>query len=698
MQTNISLSKILLLVLVAAGIFFAYQLVEYRNSADDRFKAQLQKVSIDAANNIDEIALQVASQAKLLAQDMSQPQTKIDKITRQLQDMVSSNGLVFGGSITFKPYAFASDRKLYSLYFSKSAIDQKIEFQQLDEIYDYTQPSSDWYTDAIEQGDRWSKPYWDEAGKTYMITYSALFYADTGSHDIGQAIGLVTLDISMARIRNIIESLNLDASGFGALTTNDGDYLYHPNYQYVRERLNLLDVAEETGDVTRVDIAPLIKLGKSGVADHVSTTTGEEAWLFYQALPNAGWSLQNTFFKSSTQVSQRHIRQQYILIIMLGLLSLILLLYLVLPKRLLGFKPYSLWAALSSVLLVSAIWSVWWLALEYHEHQYNKNLIRIADNGYLTSLVSAFKTENTRKNIRNPIFISTGLEIETMDFPGPNDIAITGKVWQIYPDSYPQDWGKGFEIGQAKKFSSELIEQRKIAGGEIFSWRFQALIRANLNHSRYPLEVENIDIAILPVNQGNEVAFVPDLKAYKFISPGLLPGLAEDVFIPGWNITESYFSFIDHEPTILVGKDNNFDQENFYQLHFNIGISRLFIDAFISNLTPLIVVVIILYSVLLLPTSIDISRTLGICVSVFFVVIYSHLSIRRAISIDTIFYLEYFYLVIYLMVIIAPMNSFRTTLGITNQWLDYEQGRLPKLLFWPVILSVFLLITVIKFY
>jgi hypothetical protein len=55
-----------------------------------------------------------------------------------------------------------------------------------------------------------------------------------------------------------------------------------------------------------------------------------------------------------------------------------------------------------------------------------------------------------------------------------------------------------------------------------------------------------------------------------------------------------------------------------------------------------------LVSVLLLPTSIDISRVLGICVSVFFVVAFSHLAIRRNIAGGEIFYLEYFLLVMYL--------------------------------------------------
>lgn len=692
------LFKIILLCLIALDVFLINQFIDYRDTATKDYKAHLKQLTIKAASDIDNVVEQIEESSKRLSSSLTHSsEFNKENIKEKLAVIVAENDLFYGASITFKPYAFNKYRRLYSMYASKNAKDDAIEYLQLDDIYDYTEAKFDWYVDAMKRGDRWSKPYWDDAGKTYMITYSALFYSAENQQP-KDAIGMVTVDLSMATIRNIIESLNLDASGFGALTTNEGDYLYHPNYQYVRDHLNLLDVANDKDDQTRKDIAPLIKKGESGVVDHISTTTKEKTWLFYQPIPRSGWSLQNTFFKSNIDISTSMVRQQLILITVVSLITVILFINIALPQTLFGYRHLTLSAAISSVLLTCSIWMVWALSLNYNDTFFEKGTEKITNINRLEVLVEDFRSDNAKKELNKTYFISTGIQVDTIDFSGTNDIAITGRVWQIYPDDYPEKWVKGFEIGRSTKLDSKLIEKRKIEGGEVHYWRIQALIRTNLDYSHYPLEIENINIPIVPKKNGTEVALIPNLKAYKFISPGLLPGLADNIFLPGWDISQSYFSLVEHNARTNLGINGNFDQRSFSALHFNVGIKRQFIDAFISNLTPLIVVIIILYSVVLLPTNIDISRTLGICVSVFFVVIFSHLAIRRAISIDNIFYLEYFYLVIYAMVIIAPLNSFRVTLGMTNKWLDYENGLLIKASFWPVVLSIFLTITVLKFY
>ena len=146
------------------------------------------------------------------------------------------------------------------------------------------------------------------------------------------------------------------------------------------------------------------------------------------------------------------------------------------------------------------------------------------------------------------------------------------------------------------------------------------------------------------------------------------------------------------------GVERNFDQEKFPDLYYEIGFKRVFVDAFISNLTPLIVVAIVLFSLLLLPVDIDISRILGVCVSVFFVVVFAHLTIRRNISIGEIFYLEYFFFVIYFAILVVPINAFRMALKIPSRVFEYRNGLVPKVLYWPSILGIFFAITVLKFY
>jgi hypothetical protein len=133
-------------------------------------------------------------------------------------------------------------------------------------------------------------------------------------------------------------------------------------------------------------------------------------------------------------------------------------------------------------------------------------------------------------------------------------------------------------------------------------------------------------------------------------------------------------------------------------LYYEIGIKRVFVDAFISNLTPLIVASIALFSLLFLPKETQIHVILGVSVSLFFVVVYAHLAIRRNLAIGQIFYLEYFFFVVYAALLAVPVNAFRATMRIQIPLLEYRDGLVMKLLYWPVLLGTFFVITVWKFY
>jgi hypothetical protein len=93
-----------------------------------------------------------------------------------------------------------------------------------------------------------------------------------------------------------------------------------------------------------------------------------------------------------------------------------------------------------------------------------------------------------------------------------------------------------------------------------------------------------------------------------------------------------------------------------------------------------------------------VGRVMSICVAVFFVVVFSHLDIRKNISIGEIFYLEYFFFVIYLAIIVVPMDAFRITLRIPSRFFEFQNGLLGKVIYWPIILGAFFVITALKFY
>ena len=530
-----------------------------------------------------------------------------------------------------------------------------------------------------------------------MITYSALFYSQEPDSSERKPHGVVTVDISMAQVKNIIESLGLGPKGFGALTTFEGNYLYHPHYQYVTSQKNIRDIALEKNDNDRFILAEKASQKEHGIIEHTSTTTGQAGWFIFEPIPSSGWSLQNTFIKSDIPADITSQRHEIIWIILCS--NIFFFLFLFALFYISSHRSVAIWvfSVLSSLVMALSTCAIWFLALNY-QSKGDDSGIKLTDKESLNVLQSSYTKAHASKELSPPLFVPTGVYLETVEFTNANYITLTGRIWQKYSDTIPATIPKGFLIGESKNTSIEKIEETLYEGGSVIQWIFSTDIQADLDYSRYPLEVEYLSLHLSPKSSNSNIVLTPDLDSYKLFAPALLPGLDIRTFLPGWEFIESYFSWSTEDINTSFGLAKNFDQENLPELMFKIGIKRVFVDAFISNLTPLIVVLIILYAVTMLPKEIDISRVLGISVSVFFVVVFSHLAIRKTISIGEIFYLEYFFFVVYTAILTVPIKTFNTLLHLKINFLERRNGLVLTIMYWPVLQAIFLGITVLKFY
>lgn len=200
---------------------------------------------------------------------------------------------------------------------------------------------------------------------------------------------------------------------------------------------------------------------------------------------------------------------------------------------------------------------------------------------------------------------------------------------------------------------------------------------------------------------------VPDLEAYPLLSPTTRPGLDENVYVPGWQITRTFFEFRERTPATDFGLGDSSSKESFPSLYFNIEIRKEFVDTFVSNLVPLIIVAIVVFLVLMIiereEESIMLMRTgtgfnLSICVTLLFVAVFSHIGARQKIAAQEIIYLEYFYIVMYFAILLVAINSILFVRWPGSRFIQYEKNLLPKVLFWPVTLGALWVLTICTFY
>jgi hypothetical protein len=677
---------------LAGALFLTYQYVIYKEEINASAKSDLEEVTSVAVSKIDLLLMKVVRSAEVLASELSKGKLPEAEMYALLRDTIGNNDNYFGGTITFRPHGYDKERRLYSAYYTRDANNELI-YQRLDEVYDYTSSEYDWYVVPMKEGSRWGEPYWDQAAKTNLVTYSALFYEALS--DV--PLGVVTIDISMNQVQTIIESLDLGPSGFGALTTRDGGYLYHPNQEYIQNKKNIRDVAEEKGDANRLIIADDILQGKGGVIDHISTTTGQASWLIYESVPMSGWSLQNTFIKDDLPIDVDTLRKDLIRIILLTVMFLIASAFLLFRAH--HGENFRVWifTVICSLILVVGIGAIWHLALTYYSSS-NVPGVKISDKETLKAVVHGYSVRSQARQLDAPYYVPTGVYIDTIEFQSANNLLIAGRLWQTYPAGYPAKMKKGFSIGRAKNLKTTELSRSIDHGEERILWHFQAALRVDLDYSRYPLEVEHLNLQLLPTESDQMVVLLPDLDAYKLTASSLLPGLDREIFLAGWEFTGTFFELREERNNTDFGVKRNLDHEALPTLYYHMGIQRVFVDAFISNLTPLIIVAIILFALSLLPRGIEIGRVLSICVAVFFVVVFSHLDIRKNIPSGEIFYLEYFFFVIYFCILMVPLNAFRLAMELPSRLFEYKDGLIVQAAYWPSVLGIFFMVTACKFY
>ena len=696
-----------LLISLLVSLFFSYQ---HYQTKQQTYKVQQDKImnaTSAASKQLDVLVGEVIDTADALALQMTnlttEQRTNITRLDTMLTNTLSANHNFHGSSITFKPYEFSKDKPLFGRYIYRQ--NQGVVFSQIEDDYDYTDSThhmTDWYTKGITGESLWNGPYWDDAGHTTMMTYSSPFY----DKQTQKQLGIVTIDVSINQLSHIILAMDLGSSGYPTLTTNDSTFIHHPGSMAEKHQRpkSFQEIYEHTRHPEFAILVNAIKNKQSGIITKTKNKKGDDAWLVYTPIANNGWSLQSMFIVADIPVDMNQFRQELYIIATCWMIFIGLLVQTLLTPMTNAKLRISIVSGAVSVLLFAGIAALWNFEIQYPDDPDRNN--SLTSSYEVDSYVDRYLAHQS-KLMASSKFVSTGLEVETMSLESSGALSLSGYLWLKYkhhkkePDLFDEH---SLQFSQAQSNSFTLMHHQQAPANnkgmrenyQLF--RFEAVVDSNNDQSNYPLELEHIALTLLPLTEVENLHLVPDLAAYHNKVPTFKPGLNRELSISGWDIIATYFSFNPDKQSSNLGIKIHADQEQFPRLSYNIVIKRNFIDSFISNLTPLIVVAIVLFSITLLTQQMTIAEMFGIAVSMFFVVVFSHLSIRSTIAVGEIFYLEYFFLVIYVAILTVPINHFRITLNIPSRFLDYHDGVYFKALYWPLMLTTFFVITFLQFF
>jgi hypothetical protein len=317
--------------------------------------------------------------------------------------------------------------------------------------------------------------------------------------------------------------------------------------------------------------------------------------------------------------------------------------------------------------------------------------------------VRQFQLDTTRASLKRgggrlPVYVPTGVFVQTLEFAGPNQVAVSGYVWQQYPATLPEDIPKGFILPDAS--DRQITEAYRRTSGDVMTigWHVKATVRQTFDYGRYPLDQQDVRLRLWPSDLDQRVTLVPDLDAYRIIHPLSRFGLEQGFTMPGWQVERTQFTTLPRERNTTFGVTAA-DAAN--ELYFNIVLNRAILEPVFVNLLPLAVSGFMVFALLLVvkeSTRSNVVQILAAYSALFFVVILSELDLRRKLPSPTIVYIEYFYFVMYGAILSVALIT------LTNAWtgifpqVERREHLLPKLLFWPIILTTLLVVTLGVFY
>lgn len=166
-----------------------------------------------------------------------------------------------------------------------------IHFQKSNELIYNCKNEKRIFTGMVASG----TPGWTEVfnceknGKEIVAYYSPVHVQNIDDEMI--TIGSVLTELSLSDLNDTINSLKIGERGYAFLVSKDGNYLTHPNKDWILNR-NLFEIPVEEYKESKEGLNVLLNNGETGsVVAYPSYLNYEKSWVHYTPVIETGWTL-----------------------------------------------------------------------------------------------------------------------------------------------------------------------------------------------------------------------------------------------------------------------------------------------------------------------------------------------------------------------------------------------------------------------
>ncbi|MEI7846216.1 MAG: hypothetical protein WCK35_10475 [Chloroflexota bacterium] len=673
---------------IALWIGQGYLVNQKKEYADGLAYSQTQSDAIAKKMN-DEMADQKTA-VDGLADQLSSGKVAYQDVVPALKAVIDKKPNLFGAVVCFAPDVFPG-KKLYGPYFSLAQTGQH-ELIQVEDKYDYSdaaKANSFWYQQIIKAGKgQWIRQY-GAATQDWVILYGAPFFHTDAVTGVKTLAGVVAATHSVSTtLKAFMQSLDLGQEGYSLLATDNGTIAYHPNPALINK--SILDAAKMMGDVPHGGAAQRQINGENFYIERKSTNQ-ISSWTTFRLLPASKWTLVTVVYQNALNKpsNQKFINFIYLgLALLLGLLGLATLL--IRPDK----KTYwRLWAIslVGSLLILLCLCWTWYLI---NTISLEKRNTMVNYENVATALQAASKTGQT--TVEAPIQIPTGVLIDNISISN-NSATLSGYIWQAFPINMNATSIVAPRFPDAIGNSSLNEVYHFVRNGkQVVGWVFNVELNQQFNFHQYPLDKNNVHILIEPSDYTINTVMVPDFDSYSYMSPAQKPGIKTNLSPIGWEVVGSGFDYAKETYNTTFGSSTQIYKNKYPVLDFTIQIERLVLSPVITYGIIICVLLAQIFGLLIFPVEKP-TESFSISAALFLVIAITHSTLRSGLDLNGTVYLEYLLIFMYIVVLIVGLLSLLRTLRINAEFLHHD-ALPPKLLFWPVIFSMVLAITLLVFY
>ncbi len=234
----------------------------------------------------------------------------------------------------------------------------------------------------------------------------------------------------------------------------------------------------------------------------------------------------------------------------------------------------------------------------------------------------------------------------------------------------------------------------------VLNWQEDIALHTDFNYRKYPFDQQQIIIRFEHYDSLTRIMLLPDFEAYKMATTKY-PPIDKNINLSGWKITNAYFCYVLSNYSTDFGIKNYWQVKNYPFLTYIIQIQRNFTEPLVTGLLPILIILFIIFASLLILSKVTspkdtINGILALLSSLFFANLISYQTLQNTILSPSITYFKLFYIITYVIIFVATTNCLLYVYK-PNSFLHYDKNFISRLLYWPVVMTIFFVITLIFF-